>query len=97
MRRSRTSWVTSGWREPTTCAYLVRSAVMVRVVNWASTCENQSAGSLVQYGGSLMLTTEVTASGGVACVAEWSEVEVVAEELASCCCCCIVRGHQFSV
>ena len=63
MRRSRTSWATSGLREPTTCAYFVVSDVIPRVVNCASTWENHRAGSLDQYGGSLMLTAAV--NGGV--------------------------------
>ena len=50
---------------------------MARVVNRASTWENHSAGSLGQYGGSLMLIAEVTGSGGA-----WStELEIVAVEL----------------
>ncbi len=72
MRRSRTSCATSGWRELTPYAYLVRSAAMFRVVNWASTCETRALGHSEPVRRSLMLTAEMTGGGGggVACAAE---------------------------
>ena len=84
MRRSRTSCATSGWRELTPYAYLVRSAAMFRMVNWASTCETRALGHSEPVRGEFDADSRgdcwCCLCGGVV------EVETVAEELTSCCC-----------
>ena len=63
MRRSLTSTANSGEREAMTYSNRVFCDVMPLVLNWASTCANQTVGSVGQNGGSLMLTAATVREG----------------------------------
>ena len=70
MQRMRSpTWVAnSGESEATRYSYFVFCAVVLLVVNWASTCANHKSGSDGQYGGSLRLrvaTAPAACAGGI--------------------------------